>query len=82
MMAVYFVVGGLFRIIFALVERFDSWGWMFFNGIVTLLLGILIWKQWPFSDGLTVAGEYGKRVYVNKKGKVVAPFEREPTSVK
>ncbi|MGE5446243.1 MAG: HdeD family acid-resistance protein [Ignavibacteriales bacterium] len=55
MMAVYFVVGGLFRIIFALVERFDSWGWMFFNGIVTLLLGILIWKHWPLS-GLWIIG--------------------------
>jgi uncharacterized membrane protein HdeD (DUF308 family) len=49
LMAFYFVVGGIFRIVFALVERFDSWGWLFFNGIVTLLLGILIWTQWPFS---------------------------------
>lgn len=55
LMSVYFVVGGLFRIIFALVERFDSWGWMFFNGVVTLLLGIFIWKQWPLS-GLWIIG--------------------------
>jgi uncharacterized membrane protein HdeD (DUF308 family) len=55
LMSVYFVVGGLFRIIFALVERFDSWGWMFFNGLVTLLLGIFIWKQWPLS-GLWIIG--------------------------
>jgi hypothetical protein len=42
----------------------------------------LVKQWWPFSDGLTVAGEYGKRVYVDKKGKIVAPFERERSSVK
>ena len=34
--------------------------------------------HWPFSDGLTVAGEDGKRVYVNKTGKVVARYEVNP----
>lgn len=31
--------------------------------------------RWPFSDGLTVAGEDEKRVYINKKGRVVARYE-------
>ena len=34
--------------------------------------------RWPFSDGLTVAGEDGTRVYVNKQGKVVATYEINP----
>jgi hypothetical protein len=34
--------------------------------------------RWAFSDGLTVAGEYGKRVYVNRNGKTVAPYEVNP----
>jgi len=34
--------------------------------------------RWAFSDGLTVAGEYGKRVYVDRKGKTVAPYEVNP----
>jgi uncharacterized membrane protein HdeD (DUF308 family) len=25
-------------------------GWMLLDGIVTLVLGLLIWKQWPFSS--------------------------------
>jgi hypothetical protein len=33
---------------------------------------------WPFSDGLTVAGQQGRRKYVNKKGKIVAPYEVNP----
>lgn len=36
-------------------------------------------SYWPFADGLTVAGEKGKRVYVDKTGKVIAPYELNPS---
>jgi uncharacterized membrane protein HdeD (DUF308 family) len=49
------MIGGTFRIIVSLFERFSSWGWVFFNGIITLFLGIAIWRQWPQS-GLWVLG--------------------------
>jgi uncharacterized membrane protein HdeD (DUF308 family) len=55
MLAAAFVVGGVFRIIVALVERFASWGWVLANGTITVLLGIAIWQQWPAS-GLWVIG--------------------------
>jgi uncharacterized membrane protein HdeD (DUF308 family) len=47
MLAAAFLVSGLFRIIVALSERFHGWGWVLVNGIVTLVLGILIWQEWP-----------------------------------
>ncbi len=47
MIAAAFFVGGLFRIIVALSERFYGWVWVLLNGIVTLVLGILIWREWP-----------------------------------
>jgi uncharacterized membrane protein HdeD (DUF308 family) len=47
MLAAVFFVGGLFRIIVALSERFYGWGWVLLNGVVTLILGILIWREWP-----------------------------------
>ena len=55
LLAAAYLVGGMFRIIVALVERFPSWGWVLLSGIVTLLLGIAIWAQWPYS-GLWVLG--------------------------
>ena len=55
MVAAFLVVGGLFRIIAALVLRFPNWGWPMLNGLISLLLGILIYKQWPAS-GLWVIG--------------------------
>ena len=47
MLAAALFVGGLFRIIVALSERFYGWGWVLLNGIITLVLGILIWQEWP-----------------------------------
>jgi len=47
MVAVAFLIGGLFRIAVALVERFTGWAWVLLNGFVTLALGVAIWRQWP-----------------------------------
>ena len=49
MLAAAFFVGGLFRMIVSVSERFYGWGWVLLNGVVTLVLGILIWQQWPES---------------------------------
>jgi hypothetical protein len=32
--------------------------------------------RWGFSDGLTVAGENGNRVYIDRHGKTIAPYEK------
>lgn len=47
--ALFLVFGGAFRIAFALVERFDGWPWVVLNGIVSLALGVMIYRQWPVS---------------------------------
>ena len=48
-LAIYFIVGGLFRIAVAIAMQLPSRGWMIFNGIVTLLLGVLVLAHWPLS---------------------------------
>ena len=53
--AAYLLVGGILRIVLSVVERFDGWGWVLLNGVVSLLLGVAIWRQWPLS-GLWVIG--------------------------
>ncbi len=48
-------IAGLFRMLTALFVRFDQWGWVFFNGLVTFILGAMIYSEWPLS-GLWVIG--------------------------
>lgn len=57
LLAVFFFVEGLFRILAALFGRFREWPLVLLSGVVTLLLGVLIWKQWP-SDALWVIGMF------------------------
>lgn len=52
--ALCFIVG-IFRMLSSLILRFDEWGWVFFNGLVTFILGVLIYVEWPFS-GLWIIG--------------------------
>jgi uncharacterized membrane protein HdeD (DUF308 family) len=49
LLAAFFFVGGFFRIGAAVMLRFPAWGWAVAGGIVTVLLGALIWAQWPAS---------------------------------
>jgi uncharacterized membrane protein HdeD (DUF308 family) len=53
----YCLAIGLFRILATLFYRFHYWGWVFFNGLVTAILGVLIVTQWPVS-GLWVIGVF------------------------
>jgi uncharacterized membrane protein HdeD (DUF308 family) len=47
MLAVFFVASGLFRVVFAFSQQFSGWGWTLLSGIVTLALGVLIWRDLP-----------------------------------
>ncbi len=55
LLASFFVVAGVFRIVVALNERFHNWGWCLLSGCISALLGVLILKQWPGS-GVWVIG--------------------------
>ena len=51
LLAIFFVVEGIFELItYAGLRRLHRAGWFLWDGLLTLLLGILIWAQWPFSS--------------------------------
>jgi uncharacterized membrane protein HdeD (DUF308 family) len=47
--ASFFTVIGLFRLITAIWLRTPNWGWAAFDGAITLLLGVILWAEWPWS---------------------------------
>jgi uncharacterized membrane protein HdeD (DUF308 family) len=60
LIAAYFVAVGILAIVFAFRLRPHSgWGWMLANGIITLVLGALIWQQWPLSGTWAIGVLFG-----------------------
>jgi uncharacterized membrane protein HdeD (DUF308 family) len=55
LMAVFFLIGGLFQIVTSAWVALPGWGWQLADGIITFILGVLIVAQWPVS-GLWVIG--------------------------
>ena len=53
--AMFLVFEGVFRMVAALTARYPHWGWVLLNGVISLVLGVMIWRQWPYS-GLWVIG--------------------------
>lgn len=51
LLASYFVVEGVLElIVYFRLRRSHRAGWFLWDGLITLLLGILIWAHWPFSS--------------------------------
>jgi uncharacterized membrane protein HdeD (DUF308 family) len=50
LLSAYLLVGGVLRIVFALAVQFVSWPWVLVNGVVDVVLGVLIWREWPGSS--------------------------------
>jgi uncharacterized membrane protein HdeD (DUF308 family) len=56
LLAAYFIVSGVIEAFGAFSARpANGWGWLFFSGIVSLALGVMLWKQFPLS-GLWAVG--------------------------
>jgi uncharacterized membrane protein HdeD (DUF308 family) len=51
LLAVFLLVEGILEIaLYFRIRRIRHAGWVLFDGIVTLILGIFIWAQWPSSS--------------------------------
>ena len=50
LLAVVFFVDGILRVIMSFkMKPVSGWGWMLFGGIVSVVLAIMIWRQFPLS---------------------------------
>src|SRR5262249_7532927 len=57
LLAAFFLWGGLFRIFFSLAARFPNGGWSVLSGLISALLGAMIWERWPWS-GFYIIGVF------------------------
>lgn len=55
-LAIFLVVEGIFKIVMGFqVRGHDGWVWLVASGVLSLILGAMIWSEWP-SSALWVIG--------------------------
>jgi len=64
-LAVYFVVDGIARMVSAFQARpIPGWGFVLFSGMISLLLGLMIWRGWPLSGLWAIGILVGIRIFM------------------
>ena len=54
-LAVYMVASGIFEILMAFqIKTIKGWGWVLISGMVSLVLGGMIWSQFPVSGAWAI----------------------------
>lgn len=49
LLAALFVFGGIYRFVAALWLQFPQYGWVAASSVLSIILGVLLWMQWPSS---------------------------------
>jgi uncharacterized membrane protein HdeD (DUF308 family) len=66
LLAGYLVIHGVFEIVTALaLSRVKGWGWMLFGGLLAVVLGVMIWRQWPVSGAWAIGVLVGVNTLFN-----------------
>ncbi|TDG12805.1 hypothetical protein E2F43_14680 [Seongchinamella unica] len=62
-LAAYFIASGIIELVAAIQARPDKgWGWFAFSAVLSVVLGIMIWRQFPFSGIWAVGTLVGIRL--------------------
>src|SRR5271167_2010641 len=65
-LAAFLIVYGIFALVLAFQMRpLTGWGWVLFDAIITILLGVLIWAHWPMNAEWVVGTLFGISILVS-----------------
>ena len=65
-LAGYFIASGIVEAFGALRARpTQGWGWLLFGGIVSIALGVMIWRQFPLSGAWAIGTLVGVRMIMS-----------------
>ena len=78
-LAAYFVAGGIVQIVGAFGSRPEAgWGWPLAGGIVSVLLGLMIWQQFPLSGVWAVGTLVGIHLVMSGWTLIAVALNRNP----
>jgi len=65
-LAGFFIAEGIIEIIAAIRARpAPGWGWFLFGGVLSLLLGLMVWRQFPLSGVWAIGTLVGVRLLMS-----------------
>ena len=65
-LACFLLVYGVFALVLAFrIKPLKGWGWVLFDAIITILLGLLIWAHWPFNSDWVVGTLFGISIFIS-----------------
>ena len=63
MLTIYFIVDGISEVAAGVQKRpVSGSGWLIFGGVISILLGIMIWRQFPLSGAWAVGVLFGVKL--------------------
>ncbi|MFC1681365.1 HdeD family acid-resistance protein [Pseudomonadota bacterium] len=63
-LALYLILSGIVEALMAFhVKPANGWGWVLFSGIASLVLGIMIWSQFPLSGAWAIGLLVGIKLF-------------------
>jgi uncharacterized membrane protein HdeD (DUF308 family) len=66
LLASFLLIYGIFALVLAFqIRPRHGWGWVLFDGIITILLGILIWAHWPLNSDWVVGTLFGISIFIS-----------------
>lgn len=78
-LAVFLVLEGIIEIaLYFGLRSLRHSGWVMFDGIVTLILGILIWRQWPSSSAWVIGTLVGISLIFSGVSRFMLSFAARP----
>ena len=64
LLALYLIISGIFETLVSFqVRPVKGWGWALFSGIISVLLGFMIWSQFPLSGVWAIGILIGVRLF-------------------
>ena len=63
-LAAYLVVSGIYEVLVAFQAKpAAGWGWALFSGVLSIILGVMIWSQFPLSGAWAIGILLGVRLF-------------------
>lgn len=65
-LAIYLIISGVFEVMMSFQFRpIRGWGWGMFSGMLSVMLGVMIWSQFPLSGAWAIGILIGVRMFFN-----------------